>query len=129
MSLLLLDTNVVSYLLKAHPLAERYLPLIDGHTLAISFMTVGEMYEGAFRAGWSERRLALLDACLSAYHVVPGSTALCRTWAKVRADRRAHPIAVDDAWIAACALFLGCPLVTHNVGDFRDIDGLELISG
>ena len=31
-----------------------------------------------------------------------------------------------DAWIAATAIRLGCPLATHD-RDFSGIDGLELI--
>ncbi|HTK76266.1 MAG TPA: PIN domain-containing protein [Gemmataceae bacterium] len=48
----LLDTNIVSYLLKGHSLATRYRPHLVGHVLAVSFMTVAELYEGAVRAGW-----------------------------------------------------------------------------
>lgn len=35
---LVLDTNIVSYLMKGHPLAEAYRSHLDGKLLAISFM-------------------------------------------------------------------------------------------
>lgn len=42
MSVILLDTNVVSYLLKGDTRAAAYAPLLQGHRLAISFVTVAE---------------------------------------------------------------------------------------
>lgn len=49
MQAVVLDTNIVSYLMKGHALAEQYRPDLEGKTLAVSFMTVGELFEGAFR--------------------------------------------------------------------------------
>jgi predicted nucleic acid-binding protein len=40
--------------------------------------------------------------------------------------RPAHRTA--DAWIAATALQLGVPLVTHNVGDYAGVSGLAILS-
>ncbi len=60
MSTLLLDTDVFSYLFKDHPFAEVYRPLLKGHVLAISFMTVAELFQGAFRAGWGGKRIERL---------------------------------------------------------------------
>jgi hypothetical protein len=44
---ILLDTDVVSYLLNRHGLRAIYEKLLIGRTPMISFMTVAEMYEGA----------------------------------------------------------------------------------
>jgi tRNA(fMet)-specific endonuclease VapC len=74
----LLDTNIVSYLLKGHPLAARYQPHLVGHVPAVSFMTVAELYEGAVRAGWGAQRWAALAALLGQMLVVHSSDALCR---------------------------------------------------
>jgi len=51
-AVLVLDTNIVSYLMRGDTRAEKYRGHIEGKTLAISFMTVGELYEGAYRGGW-----------------------------------------------------------------------------
>jgi len=61
----LLDTNIVSYLLKGHTLVARYQPHLVGHIPAVSFMTVAELYDGAMLAGWGARRWASLSAVLS----------------------------------------------------------------
>lgn len=124
----ILDTNVVSFLMRGDTRAELYRRHLESRTLAISFMTVGELYEGAFRGGWSDARLAALEAQIRNYVVVPYSNRLCRIWGQVRTERRQQPISVDDAWIAATALSLGCPIVTHNPTDFADIPNLSIIS-
>ncbi len=122
------DTNIVSFLLKRHTLAARYLPHLQGHTVAISFMTVAELLEWALRARWGRRRLAVLQATLMGYTVVASSADLCRLWAQVRHERRSQPIGIADAWVAATALHLGCELVTHNPTDFQGITGLTIIT-
>ncbi len=123
-----LDTNIVSYLLKNHTLAAAYRPHLEGHTLAVSFMTVAELFEGASRARWGKRRRAVLESALHSYLVIPSSPELCRRWGEVRYERRRQPISGEDAWIAATALVLGCPLITHNAADFQGVAGLTVIS-
>ena len=128
MSALVLDTNIVAYLMRGHPLAAQYRPRLENHTLAISFMTVAEMYEGACRDNWGERKLAKLDGTLRGYVVIPSTPDVCKQWAEIRFERRHQPISVDDAWIAACARAYSCPLVTHNLRDFAGISNLTIIS-
>ncbi len=128
MDALLLDTNIVSYLMKGHSLAERYRGHLEGRTLAISFMTVGELYEGAYRQSWGEKKIRALDELIRTYLIIPYTPNVCRVWGDIRCQRRSQTIAVDDAWIAATAVAHDCPLVTHNPDDFSKIDGLKVIT-
>lgn len=114
--------------MKGDPLSERHRPHLEGHTLAISFMTVGELYEGAYRRGWGEAKLSRLRETVRSYVVIPFSSDVSRQWGAIQAGRRQQPISVDDAWIAATARTHGCPLVTHDPNDFHGIDGLEVIT-
>lgn len=91
-------------------------------------MTVAELYEGAYSARWDTKKLALLEAQIRKYLIIPYSPLLCLTWGQIRAARKRQPIAVDDAWIAATALTYSIPLVTHNPVDFHGIEGLEIIT-
>src|SRR3954463_9187723 len=113
-----LNTNIVSFFLKRHPLAARYRPHLAGHTLAVSFMTVVELSEWALRAGWGPGRLARLKKTLQSYLVIHSDVAVCERWAEVRFHRRHQPIDSTDARIAACALAHGLELVTHNPANF-----------
>lgn len=56
--------------------------------------------------------------------------ALCLSWAEIRygCEREGRPISVADAWVAACALRFGAPLVTHNRKDFEAVSDLQSIS-
>ena len=45
MSTLLLDTNIVSYILKRDSRAALYAPLLRNNRLAISFMTAAELFQ------------------------------------------------------------------------------------
>ena len=128
MEALVLDTNIVSYLMKGHSFAEPYRKHLEGHTLAISFMTVGELYEGAYRQRWGKPKMAALAAQVRNYLVIPYSRRTCELWGRIRAERKRQPVSVDDAWIAATALSHDRPLVTHNPEHFAGITGLKLIT-
>ena len=45
MNILLLDTDVVSFLLKGDSRANNYASIIQGNRLALSFMTVTELFQ------------------------------------------------------------------------------------
>jgi tRNA(fMet)-specific endonuclease VapC len=129
-TVVIIDTDVVSFLFKRDTRAQAYRQHLQGKTLALSFMTVAELYQWAYSRNWGEQKLARLEERLRAYIVVPYDDALCRQWATicVARQRLGRPISVQDAWIAATALRHGCPLVTHNRDDFADITGLTVIS-
>jgi tRNA(fMet)-specific endonuclease VapC len=127
-STLLLDTDAFSYLFKDHPLAEAYRPHVMGHTLAISFMTVAELFQGASRAGWGTKQIERLESRMASYVLVPSRNAMSKRWGEVRFIRRAQPIWPEDTWIAATALQEDWPLVTHNARNFHGIPGLTIIT-
>ena len=128
MGALILDTNIVSYIMRGDSRVNDYRCHFVGKTLAISFMTVGELYEGAYRRGWSERKFGILKEQIKKYLVIPCSPNMCEIWGRLRTERKKQPIAVDDGWIAATAITYECPLVTHNPKDFFDITGLQIIT-
>ena len=62
MNEILVDTDVVSYLLNRHTLAPAFEKLLIGRTPLISFITVAELYRGALSrfsssasSGWAAR--------------------------------------------------------------------------
>ena len=129
-TVVIVDTDVVSFLLKGDTRAQLYRPHLEGKTLALSFMTVAELYQWAYIRNWGEQKLTRLEEQLRAYVIVPYDNELCKQWATVCVERQrlGRPISVQDAWIAATALWHGCPVVTHNRDDFANIKGLTVIS-
>lgn len=130
MSVVLLDTNIVSFLFKGDSRAGYYASHLEGRILTISFMTVAELFQWAAIRNWGARRRSQLESSLQNYTVLPFDIAMCRWWGEIRAQCRVagQPISPQDAWIAAAALRHDLPLVTHNPDDFKVIEGLELIT-
>lgn len=130
MGLLLVDTDVASFLFKSDSRAEEYLDILQGNELALSFMTVAELFQWAAMRRWGDARIARLETALEKYLVLPVDAELCRRWGQLRSQMKAKGIAisVQDAWIAATALRYDLALVSHNGKDFRHVAGLELLS-
>ena len=55
---LVVDTDVASFIFKWHPeFAPRYVDIVRGSELIVSFMTVAEMRQGALDANWGPRKM------------------------------------------------------------------------
>lgn len=127
---IILDTNIVSYMMRGGREAEAYAPHVQGKLLAIAFITVGEMYFGAENGNWSKTKRKQLETMLRNFVVIPYDHEIARCYGRLVAERKrnGNPIAPNDAWIAACTVRHGVPLVTHNAKDFKKISGLKVIT-
>ncbi|HWA23145.1 MAG TPA: type II toxin-antitoxin system VapC family toxin [Caulobacterales bacterium] len=134
MTAILLDTNVLSELVRAKPNA-RVIAFMDSTPdLLISAMSVQEIAFGVERAPDPARR-AKLGAWLAnvrrQFHgrVVEIDWAVAESAARIRANAAAQGASHDtiDALIAACALARGVPIATRNVRDFAAF-GVDLIN-
>ncbi len=129
-SKVILDTCIVSYLMRGGSEAERYARHVEGKLLAISFITVGEMYFGAEKARWGEQKRQKLETTLRNFLVIPYDHEIARCYGRLVSERQriGKPIAPNDAWIAACTVRHGAPLITHNPDDFIGISGLSIVT-
>jgi predicted nucleic acid-binding protein len=127
---IVVDTDVVSFLFKNHPIGRRYDSDLAERVALISFMTVAEVERWAIQYHWSEHRVHLLHLYLQRFTVVPSSPDLCRQWAQVMASAQdaGRRIECADAWIAATAIVYDAPLVTHNRRDYLGVPGLSIVS-
>lgn len=130
MDILLLDTDVVSFILKGDSRASKYSSIIQGNRLALSFMTVAELFQWAAVRNWGNQRTARLEKSLTNYLIIPVDIEVCRIWGNLRAERQAigRVISPQDAWIAATAIRHNLPLVTNNAKDFQNIAKLQAIT-
>jgi tRNA(fMet)-specific endonuclease VapC len=78
MEVVLLDTNIVSFLLKGDTRARDYTPLLHGKRLSISFMTVAELFEWAATRNWGAARIQQLERTLATYIIIPVDIDCCR---------------------------------------------------
>jgi tRNA(fMet)-specific endonuclease VapC len=130
MGIRVIDTDVWSYLYKGRSEAKLHEPHLFGNILVISFQTQAELLRGAMAANWGLQRRQHLESRLQKYIVEPSSYRLSLCWAAAMdsAKRRGQPISAADAWIAATALHLAVPLISHNRTHFVGVDGLTVIS-
>jgi len=134
-AVVVVDTMVVSWMLddRTNPLADRYRTLIGATPVVLAFQTVMELRFGAMRAGWGELRRRRLERRVGELAVVQPDDEMISVCAQLRTNcqRVGHPL-VDkvhdgDRWIAAAAIRLHSPLVSHD-RVFEDTPGLELIA-
>ena len=111
-----LDTSVASLL---HNNRTEYLPYqhyLGTSTAYISFQTVAEMRAGSLMNNWGIRKRHELEVLLSQFVVVETNDQLASNWAEIisHSKKVGRKLEVGDAWIAATALLLNIPLLTHD---------------
>jgi predicted nucleic acid-binding protein len=127
---IIIDTDAFSHLFKRTEEAYRFRPYVERVKTFLSFATIGELYFGAFNAGWGDNRKAALAKEISDYIIIPSNYKISILYGKVRSqcESEGHPFDNPDYWIAASALHHDCPLLTNNWKHFRYVKGLKLIS-
>jgi len=123
--MILLDTNVVVAHLKGDArVTARLAGQIED--IAIPALVVAELDYGAKASARPSDNLTRLNAFLASADIVPFDDAAARQYGTVRARLKAigKPTGEIDALIAAVALAHGAVLVTHNVRDFENVEGL-----
>jgi toxin FitB len=120
-SFVVLDTDVASAILRKR-LPESMRTKLEGKSLAITFVTVGELTSWTVRRGWGGQRLADLAAWRRHVTRIPYDEAVATTWGRLdaRAQARGRPRPINDMWIATCCLVEDVPLATLNRKDFED---------
>jgi predicted nucleic acid-binding protein len=136
---ILLDTNVVSELMKSKPdqapdvLA--YLDTLEVEDLYLSSAVLAELRFGIMRSPPGKRRSdremkfkSLLDDGFK-FRVLAFDARAAESYAALRfaRERAGRPVALADAMIGAIALANGAALATRNLSDF-DGYGLTLIN-
>lgn len=124
----LLDTDVVvSYLngrADAVVLVNTLLP--DG--LAISAITLGELYEGVFFGADPHKHMIGLRQFLRGARVLDVNRRVARTFGQIRGQlrRQGQLLPAPDLLIGATALAYDLTLVTRNLRHFQRIPGLSI---
>ena len=123
----LLDTDTCSaHMRRPGGLAHRFFQYSGG--IAVSTVSIAELFAGAYKRPQPARLLALISDLLQDVAIIDFSYACAEQFGKVRGTLllRGIPVATADLMIAAVALTHNLTLVTHNTRDFQHIPGLRL---
>ena len=123
------DTSVVFILFRQDSEKyDYYQNALANYELVISFQTLEEVLYNAYTANWGNRRIRELTDYLASLRLICANQRLVCISAQIRSETRAigRELGRADAWIAATALMLDCPLAADN-GDFEVVPSLTLI--
>lgn len=136
MKAILLDTNVISELMRSQPdqVVLDWFAENTGTVFYTSVITQAEILLGISLLPAGKRRNALADAAEEMFNqdfggrCLPFDSACAARYAAIVADRRraGQTISTEDAQIAAIAMEHNYPLATRNIKDFLHINSLKL---
>lgn len=124
----LLDTNVCIYWLKGNQVIEQQAIKNGLENLFISFITLSELYYGAFKSSRIIENLASISFLKNKLNVIESNEKICESFGKIKANLVNSGKIIDDAdiFIASCALDINAILVTNNEKHFYGIEGLKI---
>ncbi len=135
--MILLDTNVVSEVMKVAPSASvlRWLDDQSSSAVYVSAVTVGEIEYGLRILADGRRRLQLKErfeqfiALAFAQRVLGYEEAAARLYGEIMGLRKelGRPMSVPDGQIAAIARSHGLSIATRNIRDFEEC-GVDLLN-
>ena len=123
----LLDTDICSaHMRRPTKLAHRFIQYTG--QMAISAVTLAELYAGAYKHSQPNRLLALIADLQQEVQVIDFDRVCAEKFGQVRGTLLQQGISVPatDLMIASAALAHDLTVVTHNTVDFRNIPGLRL---
>lgn len=123
----MLDTNIVSYVIRNRPAAvKEQFESHDGQ-LCISVVTQMELFYGSFRHPATAKMLDIINGLTARLDVLSFGEAAAFHSGEIRADLAGvgTPIGPYDAMIAGHARSLGLVLVTNNLKEFNRVSGLR----
>ncbi len=112
----MLDTNIISHLIRAHPAVVQRVVATPMAALCISAITEGELLFGLSKRPDAKRLHLAVQEFLRRVDVLPWDSATAECYGPVRADmlRQGKMLAPLDLLIAAHALGVGAVLVTND---------------
>lgn len=125
----LLDTNVCIIYLKGRNLnLKQKLDTIVVQEIAVCSVVKAELAYGAMKSANPERSFALQQGFLRQFVSLPFDDLAAVAFGTIRAQLEAAGtlIGAYDLQIAAIALVNSLTLISHNMGEFSRVDGLQL---
>ncbi len=124
----LLDTDTCIYWLKGNEDIEERALKVGLSKIFISFVTLSELYYGAYKSKRVEQNLANIGILKNKLSLMNSNESISDIFGKIKATLEKDGKIIDDAdlFIAACALNDNATLVTNNEKHFKKIKGLKV---
>jgi tRNA(fMet)-specific endonuclease VapC len=126
----LVDTNILGYFARnsSAALQKRMWAALKKQEVAISAITRAEIRFGLALLQADDKRRRTIDLLLNELSVLPWTPEAADRYGDIAAhlQQTRQPIGDMDTQIAAHALALGLPLVTHNMQHYQRVPGLKL---
>ena len=126
----LADTNILGYFVRnsSAALQKRMLAALKKQEVAISVITRAETRFGQALLQPDDKRRRTIDLLLKELPVLPWTLDAADRYGEIAAhlQQTGQPIGEMDTQIAAHALALGLPLITHHKRHFKRVPGLRL---
>lgn len=121
----LLDTNIVIALQKRNPVLLARLKQHQIADFALSDIVLFELYFGAYHSQKQQENVAKIEQLPFASLPFTEQDALCAGKVRSQLQKQGCVIGAYDMQIAGQAMAQNLVLITHNVKEFRRVDGLK----
>lgn len=125
----MLDTNIISYIIKNRDFAlvDKFENLSGEHTLAVSSITVAELYYGVKKRGSRRLEVGVNEFLLPLERVSFDENAALH-YGEIRTilEAKGTIIGAHDLFIAAHAKSINATLVTNNTREFQRVSDLRV---
>jgi tRNA(fMet)-specific endonuclease VapC len=124
----LLDTDWVLQMMANQPVATATVRRLRAVPIAVSYVSVAEIYEGAFNSSNPPGRLVIYRHFLGPFSILNLNDGIAEQFAETRAFLRRRGLRIPDLdlMIAATALHHDLTVLTFNVRHFQRIPDLKL---
>ena len=123
--MILCDTDIFIEAFKNNTLATGSLRRIGFQNIALSAITLMELYFGAL----NKRELAKIKSRLQKLEIINLDQKITETAINmIERYAKSNGLHIPDALIAATAICRGMQLLTYNVKDFKFVEGIRLYS-
>ena len=124
----LFDTNMCIFLMKGNTNVLQHYLMKKNLGLAISSITVAELYYGVFNSAYVEKNGTNLANFFIGLNVLDFDSSAAVEYGRICATlrKRGTPIGPMDMLIAAHAKSMDLTLITNNTSEFERIEGLQL---
>ena len=123
-----LDTNTLIYFFKGVGNVKNRLLSVPPSEILLPAIVLFELELGIAKSSSPRKRISQLKDFTALVNVIPFGPAEAKAAAQIRAklEKKGIPIGPYDVLIAACAKANNLILVTHNLKEFKRIEGLQV---